>query len=189
MTGSWGLYLNTCISSGEFCTSSWRRCQRRQALSSCCSWASWGASCLEHRHTNTHAQNTVTVVLYGVSRQWSGGLCFGGDGTDSPHCALCPTRKVQGQRGLSGLQTKNRPSLPRCLLGRCPLVRQPPHLPLSALPWREQTSLGASFHSDSFQPCLALSFRTGWERSPPFTSYFFPAPSFVKGCLQWSLLM
>lgn len=98
MTGSWGLYLNTCISSGEFCTSSWRRCQRRQALSSCCSWASWGASCLEHRHTNTHAQNTVTVVLCRVSRQRSSGLCFGGDGTDSPHSALCPTGKVRGPK-------------------------------------------------------------------------------------------
>lgn len=54
-------YLNTCISSGEFCSSSWRRCQRRQALSSCCSWASWGDSCLSHRHINTREQNSHCV--------------------------------------------------------------------------------------------------------------------------------
>ena len=64
VTGSWGLYLNTCISSGEFCTSSWRRRQRRQALSSCCSWASWGASCLEHRRTNTHAHQSVHIPTH-----------------------------------------------------------------------------------------------------------------------------
>lgn len=164
------LYLNTCISSGEFRTSSWRRRQRRQALSSRCSWASWGASCLEHRHTNTNAQDTVTVVFpRSRSHHWSSRLCFRGDGTDSPRRTLRSIRK-----GLLGPQTKNQPSLLHCLFGRCLLAPEPPPAPSPPpLAWKEQTSLGSHFHSDPIQPFPALSSCTGWERSPPFTSYFF----------------
>lgn len=179
------LYLNTCISSGELRTSSWRRRQRRQARSSCCSRASWGASCLGHRHTNTRAQNIVTVVLaQGQSPRWSSWLCFRDDGTDNLPAAPCAPQKSQGPEGPQVLQQRTSCSLSCCLFGRRPLVPEPP----PTRPWREQASLGGHFHGGSMQPFPALSFCTGWGRSfhlPPI----FPALSFVKGCLQWSLLI
>lgn len=95
--GRMALYLNTCISSGELRTSSWRRRQRRQARSSCCSRASWGASCLGHRHTNTCAQNSVTVVLVrGQGSPWSSWLCFRDHGPDGLPAAPHAPQKSQG---------------------------------------------------------------------------------------------
>ena len=140
-----------------------------------------------HKHTCT--KQSLLSSAESEPPNGAAGFVSGGMAQTAPTVPCAPQGKSEGQRGLLGPQTKNQPSLPRCLFGRCSLSNSlplPRLQPPSVLPWREQTSLGAGFHSDSIQPFLALSFRTGWERSPPFTSYFFPAPGFVKGCLQWS---
>ena len=129
--------------------------------------------------TQTHMHKTQSLLSSaGSAANGAAGFVSGGMAQTAPTPPCAPQGKSEGQRGLSGPQTKNRPSLPRCLLGRCPLVWQPPRLPLSAPPWREQTSLGASFHSDSFQPCLALSFPHRVGKVPSIYLLFFPSPQF-----------
>ena len=116
VTGSWGLYLNTCISSGEFCTSSWRRRQRRQALSSCCSWASWGASCLEHRRTNTHAQNSHCCPLQSQGRPMERRALFQGGWHRQPPLCLVPHRESPSEQHPAGPQSPDSTCLSRLRL-------------------------------------------------------------------------
>lgn len=157
-----GAYLSTCSCSGEFCDSSWRRRQRRLARSSCCSWASWGASCLSHRHKHTctkhhHCCPCASSEPPGQQRLyfWEGGK--GG--------LLLPLRPIEQVRspGPLGCWRKNQlfpVSLP---------VREAPLVQESTPPWREQASLGATSTRMPSSPSCSVSLHgVGKVPSPQF---------------------
>lgn len=160
-----GSYLNTCISSGEFLSSSCRRCQRRQALSSCCSRASWGGSYTGHRHTKTHAKWSHCVGQAFLSK-------------DTGHAFL---PRFSGRRGLEGLAEAE-------LLGLQSPCAAGYSSPVCDCSSREHTpAQGAS--PQAISPLipssrLPLPGVSAWGgKRPLHLPLLFPTLNFVKDCL------
>lgn len=166
--GSVGLYLSTCSCSGEFRDSSKRRRQRRLARSSCCSWASWGASCLSQTHKHTCTKHLYCCPCARSEPPGKQQLYFREDGKEG---LLLPCIPLEMSEGPGLLRCwKEEPAvhhLAACL-GSSPGPGTHPALERAGFP-------RGHFHSDSNQPFPALCLCRGGEG--PHICLFLQPPS------------
>ena len=83
-----------------------------------------------HKHTCT--KQSLLSSAESEPPNGAAGFVSGGMAQTAPTVPCAPQGKSEGQRGLLGPQTKNQPSLPRCLFGRCSLSNSLPLPPTPA---------------------------------------------------------